>query len=210
MPALLATRRGLLRCEKTHGTESPSRTSVYSESHLSYIGRVLASRRLCSLHRSSDTHRARPQSGRPLRPSENQHLTYLDYRNSPANPIDSGSASEHHYESTGGNADNAAKSFHRAEQRALSLLSLFMRQRPAAATAPTARDTNCLRGVSADAPRTRSRSPASRSKPVCKATSGPSPAVRARRRVPADRGRGRAARSSTGRPARRRPSRPGC
>jgi len=88
-----------------------TKTVVDPLNHFSYIGRVLASRRLRSLHRSSDTHRARPQSGRPLRPSENQHLNYLNYLNSPANPIDSGSASEHHYESTGGNADNAAKSF---------------------------------------------------------------------------------------------------
>jgi hypothetical protein len=58
-----------------------SRTMVDSRKHPSYINLPLASRRLCSLHRSSDTHRAQPLPDRtafdepdPFCRSANQHL----------------------------------------------------------------------------------------------------------------------------------------
>ena len=53
---------GPLRCEKTQKTEPLGNTAVDIEYNLSYSYGALASWRLCSMHRSSDTHRARPQA----------------------------------------------------------------------------------------------------------------------------------------------------
>ena len=79
--------RTIVRPGGPYGTQIT--TAVDSHRYPGYI--ICAPfRGLCSLHRSSDSHRARPHPGRPLQPSENQHLNYLNYLNSPPSPMSGG------------------------------------------------------------------------------------------------------------------------
>ncbi len=87
--------------------------------NFSYCSRALASRRLCSMHRSSDI-LTRPAAACPA--ERNQHLNLRNDRNPPASPMASGSASEHHKE-LGRECRECRKIDYRAEGPRMSLLS---------------------------------------------------------------------------------------
>jgi len=58
--------RPLYGAKKLAKKKPPDRTVVDKYKHLSYIELALASRRLCSMHRSSDTIVRRPKPWRPM------------------------------------------------------------------------------------------------------------------------------------------------
>ena len=158
LPALLASVLDPGRFSRS--TVRKNSTLVDSIDYPSYIDLALAFRRLCSMHRSSDTiapggicrgqlsvARAKPRSrrfDRVRRPAVGQLLVFLIDPVLRDSPIDSGSASEaplRPLSETSGTSETSANNdgtactrplTHRAEERAVSFVSAFSGQCPAA------------------------------------------------------------------------------